>query len=253
MGRPTHLLLLAGTIEAREMARYLSMRVSRSPELRVTASLAGVTTNPAPLAVPTRTGGFGGVAGLADWVRSEQVTMIIDMTHPYAAQISEHAIDAARQTFVAHVRFERACWVPESQDRWQSFKNWQEMIEAVPRGAHVFVAGGSKMLSGCLWRDDITVTARALLRPYDIPDRITIVLSPPKDTIEEERAMLQSHKITHIFCKNSGGMAARAKIDAARMLGLKVWMLERPNLPKAASVSSLEHLQKSIETHLSRD
>ncbi len=253
MRRAAHVLLLAGTIEAREMANYLSIRSSRSSELRVTASLAGVTTNPAPLAVPTRTGGFGGVAGLADWVSSEQVTLIIDMTHPYAAQISKHAIDAARQTFVAHIRFERACWLPEPQDRWQSFKNWQDMIDAVPAGAHVFVAGGSKMLSSCLWRDDITVTARALLRPRDIPDRINTVLSLPKDTVEEERAMLQSYNITHIFCKNSGGIASRAKIDAARVLGLKVWMLERPNLSKAATVSSLEHLQKSVEALLSRD
>ena len=253
MRRAAHLLLLAGTIEAREMAHYLSMRSSGSPELRVTASLAGVTANPEPLAIPTRTGGFGGVAGLAEWVRSEQVTMIIDMTHPYATQMSKHAIDAARQTSVSHIRFERACWMPEPGDRWQSFKNWQDMIEAVPAGAHVFVAGGSKMLSRCLWRDDIIITARALHRPYDIPDRITVVLSLPKDTVEEERAMLQSHNITHIFCKNSGGKAARAKIDAARMLGLEVWMLERPNLPKAASVSSLKNLQKSVETHLSRD
>ena len=253
MRRASHLLLLAGTIEAREMAHYLSMRSSRSAELRVTASLAGVTTNPAPLAVPTRTGGFGGVAGLADWVHSEQVTMIIDMTHPYAAQMTKHAIDAARQTFVSHIRFERPCWLPEPQDRWQSFKNWQDMIDAVPAGAHVFVAGGSKMLSGCLWRDDITVTARALLHPHDILDQITVVLSPPKDTVEEERAMLESCNITHIFCKNSGGMSARAKIDAARLLGLEVWMLERPNLLKSASVSSLGHLQKSVETHLSRD
>ena len=253
MHRTAHLLLLAGTIEAREMAHYLSMRSSGSPELRVTASLAGVTTNPEPLAIPTRTGGFGGVAGLADWVRSEQVTMIIDMTHPYAAQMSKHAVDAAIQTSVSHIRFERECWLPEPGDRWQSFKNWQDMIEAVPAGAHVFVAGGSNMLSDCLWRDDITVTARALLRPDDISDRITIVLSFPKDTVEEERAMLQSHNITHIFCKNSGGMAARAKIDAARMLGLEVWMLERPNLTEVASVSSLENLQKSVEKHLSRD
>ena len=42
---------------------------------------------------------------------------------------------------------------------------------------------------------------------------------------------MQEHTITHIVAKNAGGVGARAKLDAARMLGLPVIMADRPNLP----------------------
>jgi len=82
VSKAAHLLLLAGTIEAREMASHLAKLSANHPGIRVTASLAGITTRPAPLDVVTRIGGFGGVAGLTDWMISETVTLTIDMTHP---------------------------------------------------------------------------------------------------------------------------------------------------------------------------
>ena len=79
-----HLLLLAGTAEARVLAE----RLNELPDLKVTASLAGVTADPAPIAARTRRGGFGGAAGLAEYLASpgtqigaSRITNIIPM-HP---------------------------------------------------------------------------------------------------------------------------------------------------------------------------
>ncbi|MCH8951530.1 MAG: precorrin-6A/cobalt-precorrin-6A reductase, partial [Proteobacteria bacterium] len=72
-----HLLLLAGTAEARKLAE----RLRDLPGLKVTASLAGVTSAPAPIAAETRRGGFGGAAGLADYLRSNAIAAVIDATH----------------------------------------------------------------------------------------------------------------------------------------------------------------------------
>ena len=60
-----HILLLAGTAEARALAE----RLGEIPGLKVTASLAGVTSNPALIAAETRRGGFGGAEGLAEYLR----------------------------------------------------------------------------------------------------------------------------------------------------------------------------------------
>ncbi|MDF2688270.1 MAG: cobalt-precorrin-6A reductase, partial [Microvirga sp.] len=55
------ILILGGTTEASALARLLSGRSEFSPVL----SMAGRTSEPRPVPVPTRIGGFGGVDGLA--------------------------------------------------------------------------------------------------------------------------------------------------------------------------------------------
>ena len=66
-------------------------------DLAVTLSLAGRTAHPLPQPVPVRSGGFGGVDGLADYLRGEHVDVLIDATHPYAAVMSANAAQAARR------------------------------------------------------------------------------------------------------------------------------------------------------------
>ena len=63
--------------------------------------------------------------------------------------------------------------------------------------------------------------------PLALPNAI-LLLGRPGTTPEDEMAVLTSHAITHIVCRNSGGAGAYAKIEAARKLELPVIMIERP-------------------------
>src|SRR5205814_1447374 len=81
------ILILGGTAEARQLAERLVGRT----DLAMTLSLAGRTASPARQAVPVRIGGFGGADGLAQYLMSERVEALIDVTHPYAARISANA------------------------------------------------------------------------------------------------------------------------------------------------------------------
>ncbi|MEM9140119.1 MAG: precorrin-6A/cobalt-precorrin-6A reductase, partial [Pseudomonadota bacterium] len=60
----SQVLILGGTAEARLLATRLSGQAGVKPLV----SLSGATTAPLPQGVPTRTGGFGGPAGLAAWL-----------------------------------------------------------------------------------------------------------------------------------------------------------------------------------------
>lgn len=59
-------------------------------------SLAGHTSDPRPLSLPTRTGGFGGIAGLRQYLIDEGVVAVIDATHPFAAIMPYHAEAACK-------------------------------------------------------------------------------------------------------------------------------------------------------------
>jgi precorrin-6A/cobalt-precorrin-6A reductase len=227
-----HLLVLAGTGEARNLLKQLAQQQT----FRITASLAGATTAPLPLGVTTRSGGFGGVSGLADWVRAHDVDIMLDMTHPYAAQMSAHAATVAEDLALPTLAFHRPPWRPQAGDRWQDFESWQHMSAALPAAARLFLAAGSRALRPFCARPDLTLLIRGLAIDESVKNKnISILASLPNKLVEDEMRLLRDYDISHLACKNSGGEFSRAKLDAARQLGLPVWMLARPALPAAAN------------------
>ena len=245
-----HLLVLAGTGEARQMLAWLATEQG----FRITASLAGVTSAPHVLGVETRSGGFGGVDGLADWVRQHNVDMMLDMTHPYAVQMSRHVAAVADALSLPTIAFHRPHWIAEAGDQWTVFDSWQAMAKAVPAAAKLFIAGGSRDLEAFCQRSDISLLIRGLnLDYYKLKySNISIIKSLPNKSVELEAGLLRDHGITHICCKNSGGAFSQAKLQAARQLLLPVWMQARPTAPEAAPFYQILHDVDSVKQVLAR-
>ena len=249
-GDMRHLLVLAGTGEARHMMAWLATE----QRFLITASLAGVTSTPYALGVETRFGGFGGVDGLADWVRQHNVDIMLDMTHPYAAQMSRQVATVADALSLPTIAFHRPPWAAEADDQWTVFDSWQAMAKAVPAAAKLFIAGGSRDLEGFCQRSDISLLIRSLnLDAYQLKYRnIDIIKSLPSQSVELETRVLRDHGITHICCKNSGGAFSKAKLQAARQLRLPVWMLARPTAPQATPFYEILHDVDSVKQALAR-
>lgn len=223
------ILILGGTADARALAVALA-----GEGASVTLSLAGVTLTPRDQGVPTRIGGFGGADGLATHLSEQRVELLIDATHPYAANISRNAADAAEMSGTPILALRRPAWRPDPGDLWHEASNLEAALEAIgPEPKRLFVALGRK---------DIAPLAAAphhhyLIRSVDPVD--PALLPPNRETIldrgpfalDAERELLGLHRIDAIICKNSGGKAAYAKLLAARKLGLPVHMLTRPSLP----------------------
>jgi len=227
MKQHPHILILGGTAEARKIADQLYQQ----SKFVVTLSLAGILKGSKPklpLGINTHIGGFGGCEGLAHWCIRHHVDMIVDMTHPYAEQISRHAAAAAQQVNVPLCSYWRTEWQPEADDIWQYFDSWTEMFSALPAGAHGFLAGGGKVLESLNPPATTRLTARALSLPADLVPSMRYITGLPPKTPDEEIKFFADHGISHILCKNSGGSSSMAKIIAARRLGLPVWMLARP-------------------------
>lgn len=243
--RPFSLLLLAGTAEARDLAGLLA----GDPRLSVTASLAGVTSAPTPMGVATRSGGFGGVEGLADYLSRSAVDAVVDATHPFAARISANARAACAHTRVRYLRLERPPWQAGPGDDWREVAGLARAVEVLPPGAVAFLGIGRQEVGLFAGRRDV----RFVMRMIDPPAADAalppgeIVLARPNEDARGEAELLRRHAITHVVAKNSGGAAGRAKIDAARALGLPVVMVERPPCAGGPLVTSVEAALRSIE------
>lgn len=237
MTEPVRVLVLGGTSEARELVAHLS----GVPGLVAIASLAGRTREPLALATTTRVGGFGGVAGLTRYLRDEGIAALIDATHPFAAQISHHAAEAAAAVGLPRLMLVRPAWEPVAGDRWQPVANHAAAAAQVPDlGQRIFLSIGRQELAAFAPLQNLWFLMRAIDPPapeLPLPPGELLLQRGPF-ALDEERSLLQRYGIEAVVSKNSGGAATYAKIAAARELQLPVVMVQRPPLPVGEQVAS---------------
>ena len=219
-------------------------------DLAVNLSLAGRTADPSPQPVPVRTGGFGGAEGLERYLTEENVELLIDATHPYAARISANAAKAAALAGIQAFALRRAAWAAVEGDRWRSVRSVPEAIDAL--GAYprrVFLAIGRQEA----YHAAAAPSHRYLVRSVDpvtpplvVPNVIYIHDKGPF-LLENELSLLREHQIDVVVAKNSGGNATYAKIEAARTLGVEVLMIERANAADMPLVETVEAALRHID------
>lgn len=224
-GERPHVLILGGTTEAYALATALAGR----DDLRVTTSLAGVTSEPLLPAGALRIGGFGGSAGLASWLAAEAVALVVDASHPFATAITSHAREAAAGTGCRYLRLERPPWQASRGDRWHRVADLDAGLLALRQlGARrVFAALGARAVPALASAAGQFVV-RGIERPAVLPANVTWLAGRGPFAVEDERRLLLDHRIEALLCRDSGGAGARAKLDAARSLALPVVLLGRP-------------------------
>jgi citrate/tricarballylate utilization protein len=230
-------LLLGGTTEAYDLADRLASR----DDIRLVNSLAGRTSNPRLPAGETRIGGFGGIDGLIGYLQTEGIAAVIDATHPFAATMGRHAAAACECLNLPLLRLERPGWSPTADDHWIVVDDWDQAVAQLNRlgRRRVLLALGRQDLAPFAAVDGIWFLIRAVTRPEPMPtfaDHELLLQRGPFD-LAHERALLEGRQIDAIVCKNSGGEATSAKLDAARLLGIPVIMRRRPERPALETVT----------------
>lgn len=239
MASPRKILILGGTTEASALARL----VAGDARLDAVLSLAGRTRAPVLPPVPHRIGGFGGIDGLAGYLRRHAIEVVVDATHPFAAQMTRHAITACAAAGVALLRLDRPAWRAGAGDDWTEVSDMTEAAGTLgPLPRRVLLTIGQRDLAAFAdapWHD-------YLVRSVDLPDSASLPPSArfiaargPFDEADERR-LLRDERIAVIVTKNSGGSATQAKLAAARALGVPVVMVARPPTPEVATVADAD-------------
>jgi precorrin-6A/cobalt-precorrin-6A reductase len=243
--RAHRVLILGGTGEASQLAARLRDR----SDVTVISSLAGRVEKPAMPAGTVRTGGFGGVPGLIEYLTTQRIDVVIDATHPFAAKISSHAELACKQTKIPLIAFERPAWIPQKGDRWVQVPDVEGAAALVIDSKNrVFLSVGRQELAAFSECSNAWFLIRTIDKPtVPLPPRYKLLLSRGPFHLDEERRLLRSEAITHIVSKNSGGGATYAKIIAARELGIEIIMVDRPTIARTTPCSSIEEVYLQFE------
>ncbi|WP_035557532.1 cobalt-precorrin-6A reductase [Burkholderia sp. 9120] len=219
----TRILLLGGTGDA--------LRIAHQLDSTHVYSLAGLGKVPDDLACSVRVGGFGGSDGMAQYLADERIGLVMDATHPYAAQISANAARASHAAQVPCWALRRPAWQPQAGDDWRMVGDWNELTAALaPFRKPLFTLGREPFAH----LDEIPAhqfwTVRCL-DPHQDATRARIIATRGPFTLEGERALFALQTFDVVVSKNSGGGATEAKLEVARERRLPVVMLRRPDLP----------------------
>ncbi|MFJ4441598.1 cobalt-precorrin-6A reductase [Pseudomonas sp. NPDC089422] len=217
------ILLLGGVTEALAIARQLG------PEH--VYSLAGIGRVPQDLACQVRVGGYGGAEGLAAYLREAGITLLIDATHPYAAQISRNAASAAQVAGIPCWALRRPAWQAQPGDDWREVEDWAGLIEALkPFKRPLFTLGREPLQHLAEIPPEQFWTLRAL-EACAGNERCEVIGARGPFQIEDEWALFERRRIDVLVSKNSGSVATEPKLDVARERGVPVLILKRPLLP----------------------
>ena len=235
----THLLILGGTTEATALAHHIA-----KTDINAIISYAGRVERIRPQPIEKRIGGFGGSDGLARYIRDNQISHVIDATHPFAAQMSHNAVEACHQTGTPLAALTRPAWVKESGDKWHHVPDINGAVQALDRltqtPRRIMLAIGRMHIDQFTCHPDHFYLLRLVDAPDEAPDFPDYALEVSRGpfTLEADKALLEQHQIDLVISKNAGGKGAYAKIEAARALGLEVIMIDRPALPDRTELHS---------------
>ena len=248
------LLLLGGTAEAVQLANRVG---ALSAQIRCVTSLAGRTRNPRKVMGEVRVGGFGGTRGLTQYIAGEQIDLLVDATHPFAAQMALHASIAAKAAKIDHVKLLRPAWVACKGDHWLSVNSTQEAASVLQQSTlsdcnKVFLTTGYQGIEVFQSLSDHEFLVRLVDHREQVANSANFQLLTDRGPfdVDAEVALMKRHRIKCVVSKNSGGEATYAKIEAARRLALPVIMIRRPAPPPGLVVDTVAAVMHWLESHL---
>ncbi len=250
-----NILILGGSSEGFELAERLSGHClsndQTQDEFEIISSLAGRTSLPRKPQGAYRTGGFGGAGGLADFIKANSVSAIIDATHPFASTISQNAAIAAATSAIPCLHINRPPWQKTERDNWLQVPSPEVAAETLTN-AHspIFLTIGRLELAAFLTRPELRFLTRAIEPPQKSdpsglkgeiwPANFTFIYGKGPFSVEAETALFKQHGIKCLVSKNSGSMKAYAKIEVARTLNIPVVMIDRPERPAGETAATVE-------------
>ena len=236
----SRILLLGGVGDALAIARRLAPQDIYS--------LAGLGKVPADLPCQVRVGGYGGAEGLAAFMAAEGIDLLLDITHPYAAQISANAARAAELSGVPCWALRRPGWQAGGGDDWREVADWAALSAALEPFQRPFFTLGREPLAhlqAIPLHQHWTVRC---LDDYPGTPRARVIGARGPFNLADERALFAAGQFDVLISKNSGSSATEPKLQVARELGLPVLLLARPPLPPVdRQFSAVEEVWSALQ------
>ena len=234
------IFVLAGTQDGREIVRLLleqghdvaaSVVSSYGGELLAHACGQRCLINDKPL----------DEAALKDYLQEHDIRLLVDASHPYAANVSRNAIAVCQALSIPYIRYERDLSKLD-YDRITVVHSYEEAAQAAASlGKKIFLTTGSRNLDKFVHSPDLKnceLTARVLptaeviglCESLGLNAGHIVALQGPF-SMELNRELFRKYGAEVIITKNSGTIGGTdTKFAAAAELNLPIVLIDRPKL-----------------------
>lgn len=225
------ILVLGGTSDAKKIALEL-----HNKGICIVYSIAGLVRTPV-MPCELLVGGFTQFGGLTQYLKLKKIDAVLDVTHPFAKNMSTQAVRSTQEIQIPCWRFNRLPWVRQPKDQWLEFSNWHDLINSLKGKKSVFLTAGQldqeSINQLATYAGQKQVLRTAVESSMCIPNSMTWVKAIGPFNEANETELISNHAVDALVCKNSGGAATEAKLLVARKKRIPVFMYQRPQLPCA--------------------
>jgi precorrin-6A/cobalt-precorrin-6A reductase len=222
------LLILGGTSDAIKLCKLALAQYD------VIYSIKGRVRQP-QLNCKIHSGGFGGIAGMVNFLQQQHIDCLLDATHPYAVNISNHAKLAAKHCSLPCLHYIRPAWQQQENDHWIFFNTLAQLTALINRNedskARLFFTIGQLTPEFIAQKNPQQhyIVRSAITSNISQTNTIKWIKNIGPFALEDERILFEWYQIDALISKNSGGKSVEAKIQIAREKKLPVYMLKRPD------------------------
>ena len=192
---------------------------------------------------------------MLEFIDAEKIDKIVDLSHPYAVEVSSNALAAAQAKNVEYFRFERE-EIPFFPEKYKMFTTIDELINHIETlDENILVTLGSnniphfnsiRNLKNCFFR---------ILPKWDMVKRCEDNGILPKNIIAMQgpftknmnKAMIEQFNIKYLVTKQAGATGGeKEKIEAAEEMGIEVLYLSRPHIDYPNFYQDIDELIQAV-------
>lgn len=199
---------------------------------------------------------------MVDFINSHSIDLLLDASHPFAAQASRHAIQAAQASHISYFRFERPSTpLPESVTQCNSIEGLARQLKSqLTARDRVYLTTGSKSLDQWIQVLPVQQLTVRVLPTSQVLEHVESLgfqaqqVHAIKGPFNKEllRALFLQAGTTHMVSKESGSQGGLdMKLALAQELGIQAYVLTRPQLVYPIVYHDLETLMEAIHQRYS--
>lgn len=192
-------------------------------------------------------------------------SIVIDATHPYAAEVTENLWQAAENAGVRYLRVERDIDDPNERDQYSTVNSAEEAADFLKdKSGRIFLTTGIKELFAFTRKENMAqrLFVRALPSRQAVsscdeagiePSHRILMQGPFSEELNE--AMFRNSRAEWLVTKNSGKAGGfPEKCEAALALGMGILVIGKPQsvLPPEAEVLNLTETLQMIDLKFQR-
>lgn len=250
------IFVLAGTQDGREIAQRLAREAGEPVLASVVSDYGRTLAQTEQLEVSARPLPKEALRAL---LVERAARAVVDASHPYAAHVSQTAIELCGALGIRYIRYERAQSELPAYEKLHRVHSYEEAARvAASLGKRIFLTTGSRNLAAFANAPELAdcqLTARVLpdsavlaecARLGFAPKQIVALQGPFSHALNQE--LYKKYDAEVVVTKNSGSVGGTdTKLTAAMELGIAIVVIERPAVAYPLLTRSYEEILKALQ------